>query len=131
VSAADLREKLIETLTPGDYMDGFQSAADRILAIIGEVPVVEITKSTNGPTTCKVTINGVLMFQGSDLSEGIVKAPVCAMCSRERTVGDDDHPMDAYDYNPIQAMTGRPLGWYSGDDGEVCPECMTKTIRGQ
>jgi len=22
-------------------------------------------------------------------------------------------------------------GWYSGDDGEVCPECMTSTMRGQ
>lgn len=56
--------------------------------------------------------------------------PTCAMCKRQRTLGDDEHPMDAYDYNPIQAMTGRPLGWYSGDDGEVCPECMTRTIRG-
>lgn len=50
--------------------------------------------------------------------------PKCSLCGRERTLGD------AYDYNPIQAMTGRPLGWYSGDDGEVCPECMTKTLRG-
>lgn len=39
--------------------------------------------------------------------------------------------MDAYDYNPLQVMTNQPLGWYSGDDGEVCPECMTKMIRGE
>jgi hypothetical protein len=39
--------------------------------------------------------------------------------------------MDSYDYNPLQVITGQPLGWYSGDDGEVCPECMTATIRGQ
>lgn len=57
--------------------------------------------------------------------------PTCSMCQRKRTVGDDGHPMDAYDYNPIQVVTGRPLGWYSGDDGEVCPECMTKIVRGQ
>jgi hypothetical protein len=37
-------------------------------------------------------------------------------------------PMDAYDYNPLQVVTGQPVGWYSGDDGEVCPECMTKTL---
>jgi hypothetical protein len=37
--------------------------------------------------------------------------------------------MDAYDYNPIQVVTGRPFGWYSGDDGEVCPEDMEKMIR--
>jgi len=51
--------------------------------------------------------------------------PKCAMCGRERTF------RDAYDYNPLQVVTGQPLGWYSGDDGEVCPECMTKTIRGE
>lgn len=49
----------------------------------------------------------------------------CSLCRRERTL------RDAYDYNPIQAITGQQLGWYSGDDGEVCPECMTKTLRGQ
>jgi DNA-directed RNA polymerase subunit RPC12/RpoP len=49
----------------------------------------------------------------------------CSMCGRERTLDD------AYDYHPLQAMTGKPLGWYSGDDGEVCPECMTKALRGQ
>lgn len=51
-------------------------------------------------------------------------APTCSLCQRERTLDD------AYDYHPIQAITGKPLGWYSGDDGEVCPECMTKTLRG-
>ena len=39
--------------------------------------------------------------------------------------------MDAYDYNPLQVITRQPLGWYSGDDGELCPECMTKTMRGE
>jgi hypothetical protein len=38
--------------------------------------------------------------------------------------------MDAYDYSPLQAVTGRPLGWYSADDGEVCPEDMERTVRG-
>jgi len=48
------------------------------------------------------------------------------MCGRERTI----HGMDAYDYNPLQVITGQPLGWYSASDGEVCPEDMEKTIRG-
>lgn len=49
----------------------------------------------------------------------------CSLCQRERTIHD------AYDYNPLQALTGKPLGWYSGDTGEeVCPECLTKTILG-
>jgi hypothetical protein len=39
--------------------------------------------------------------------------------------------MDAYDYNPIQVVTGKPLGWYSGDDGEICPEDIAKLIRRQ
>tara|TARA_Y100001973_G_scaffold103735_1_gene171694 strand:+ start:6468 stop:6827 length:360 start_codon:yes stop_codon:yes gene_type:complete len=50
--------------------------------------------------------------------------PKCCMCGRYRTV------QDAYDYNPLQVVTGQPLGWYSGDDGEICPQCMTTTIRG-
>jgi len=50
--------------------------------------------------------------------------PVCGACQRERTI------QDAYDYNPLQVVTGLPLGWYSGDDGEMCPECMTKMLRG-
>ena len=54
-----------------------------------------------------------------------VNIPACVMCQRERTLED------AYDYNPIQAITGKPLGWYSADDGEFCGDCMTRTIRGQ
>lgn len=48
--------------------------------------------------------------------------PRCSICGRERTIAD------AYDYNPLQVITGQPLGWYSGDDGEVCPEDMTKML---
>lgn len=59
-----------------------------------------------------------------------LQGPICTRCQRKRTLGDD-HPMDAYDYSPLQVVTGRPLGWYSGDDGEICPECITKIVRGQ
>ncbi len=55
----------------------------------------------------------------------------CSICQRERTVGTPDHPMDSYDYSALQVITGQPLGWYSGDDGEVCPEDMTKMLRNQ
>lgn len=54
----------------------------------------------------------------------------CGMCRRERTFADPAHPMDSYDYSPMQAVTGQPMGWFSGDSEEVCPECMEKTIRG-
>lgn len=57
--------------------------------------------------------------------------PTCSLCKRDRTLGDPAYPMDAYDYTPMQVLTGQPLGWYSGDDGEVCPECMTKMVRNQ
>lgn len=46
----------------------------------------------------------------------------CQLCQKQRT----DEP----DYHPIQAITGAPLGWYSGDDGELCPDCFTDIIRG-
>ena len=48
----------------------------------------------------------------------------CDLCGRERTKEDQE-------YNPIQVVTDRPIGWYSGKDGEICPEDMTKIIRGQ
>lgn len=51
--------------------------------------------------------------------------PKCDLCQRERRISD------AYDYNPLQVISGQPVGWYSGEDGEVCPECMTKTLSGQ
>ena len=57
--------------------------------------------------------------------------PKCSSCQRDRSIGAGEHPMDAYDYSPLQMITGRPMGWYSGDDGEVCPECMEQTLRSQ
>ena len=54
-----------------------------------------------------------------------MKIPTCGMCNRERTI------QDAYDYHPIQVLTDKPLGWYSGEDGEVCPECMTSLVDNQ
>lgn len=51
--------------------------------------------------------------------------PVCDVCKRERTM------QDAYDYNPLQVVTGQPLGWYSGDDGELCGPCMARIMGGQ
>lgn len=52
------------------------------------------------------------------------KVPVCSLCRRERTIADHT------DYNPAQVIMGAPLGWYSGDDGELCAGCMAKTLRG-
>ena len=57
------------------------------------------------------------------------ETPKCSMCQRERVIGSPIFHMDSYDYNPIQVLTGQAFGWYSGDDGEVCPECMEKTVR--
>ncbi|MEV4902378.1 hypothetical protein AB0K08_13675 [Citricoccus sp. NPDC055426] len=47
----------------------------------------------------------------------------CSSCGQPR-------PADETAYNPMQAITGGPLGWYSGDDGEICSDCMTNIIRG-
>lgn len=48
---------------------------------------------------------------------------VCDSCGRERTADDRD-------YSPLQVVTGAALGWYSDDDGELCPECLTGMLRG-
>ena len=57
--------------------------------------------------------------------EPTFQVQVCVICKRERTRAD------VYDYNPLQVIMGQPLGWYSADDGEICPECMTHTLRTQ
>lgn len=56
------------------------------------------------------------------MSEYEGRVPKCSGCGRERTISDD------YDFNPLQIITGRPLGWYSGDDGEICPACMADVV---
>lgn len=60
-----------------------------------------------------------------------IEVQKCSLCQRERTLGDGEHPMDAYDYSPLQVMTRKPVGWYSGDDGEMCPECFTSMMGGR
>jgi hypothetical protein len=55
----------------------------------------------------------------SELEE-IVVEQVCAECGKVR----DGEP----EYNAIQAITGQPLGWYSGDDGEFCPDDIAKLM---
>lgn len=52
-------------------------------------------------------------------------AIVCAACRRPRTLADD------YDYNPLQLVTGRPLGWFNGDGEQMCGDCLGKTMKGQ
>lgn len=42
----------------------------------------------------------------------------CDSCGKERT----DEP----DYSPMQLLLGNPVGWYSGDDGELCPTDMQR-----
>lgn len=49
--------------------------------------------------------------------------PVCieAGCGVEKT---DGHGA----YSPIQVIMGQPLGWYSGDDGEICPKHIAEMM---
>ena len=51
------------------------------------------------------------------------KTPTCVDCGRVRT------PDDA-DYSPVQVVFGVALGWYSGDDGEMCGACMAAVMKG-
>lgn len=61
-----------------------------------------------------------------DATGSAATGPVCSLCRRQRGLTG----MDPVDYSSLQVMTGQPVGWYSGDDGEMCPECMTKSLRG-
>lgn len=49
----------------------------------------------------------------------------CDSCGRERK---PDEPS----YSPLTLFTGQGLtdpGWYSGDDGELCGDCMGRMFR--
>lgn len=54
-----------------------------------------------------------------------LKPAVCSMCRRERG------PMDTLDYSFMQVINSGEVGWYTGDEGEVCQECMVKILTGQ
>lgn len=49
------------------------------------------------------------------------EAVKCEQCGRERRAED-------LDYNPMQAIFGGSLGWYSGDDGEMCGTCLQELM---
>ena len=53
-----------------------------------------------------------------DLPEPSSPSHQCGRCGRFRT------PEDVQDYSFMQVLYGNPVGWYSDDDGEMCPECM-------
>lgn len=44
----------------------------------------------------------------------------CVDCGKVRT--------DEVDYNPVQVLFQKPLGWYSAPDGEFCPDCLTEIV---
>lgn len=52
-------------------------------------------------------------------------APTCSSCGRARTAEE------VLDYSPLQLLFGQPLGWYSGSDGELCPDCFASIMSGQ
>lgn len=56
----------------------------------------------------------------SDELEEIVVEQICGDCGKVRT----NEP----DYSGAQVILGQPLGWYSADDGEICPDDMVKTM---
>jgi hypothetical protein len=52
----------------------------------------------------------------------VVVSVQCLRCGRFRKPGE-------VDYNPLQVIAGqRSLGWYSGDDGEICGACMSSLM---
>ena len=60
-----------------------------------------------------------------DPNAATVAGIVCAHCGLERTLADD------YDYTPLQLFTGRPLGWFNGDNEQMCGDCLGKSMRGE
>lgn len=92
----------------------------------------------SGETLARVHGDQLLKSVSREMRDHLVNHPVadwlvrlsakegvtCSLCRRPRT------PLDTLDYDPVQVITGAPLGWSSDDDGEVCSHCMEKMIRG-
>lgn len=58
-------------------------------------------------------------FAPPEVSETVTQI-ICSQCKKVRTTEPD--------YTPVQPVMGQPLGWYSGDDGEICPDDMVKLM---
>ena len=48
------------------------------------------------------------------------EATTCSDCGKTRTIEPD--------YSPIQPIMGKPMGWYSDSDTELCPDCIVKMM---
>jgi hypothetical protein len=106
---------------PGDQY--LQEVRERLADAMG-IPVEAITPTHTSNPHLVAAAHGASMQAAID---GVIPAAaiVCGTCGRERGISDD------YVYNPLQLVTGRPLGWYSNDDGEFCGECLAAMMGGQ
>jgi hypothetical protein len=55
-------------------------------------------------------------------TEPAAEAVTCDDCGKVRTTEPD--------YNPFALLVRGEVGWYSGNDGELCPPCIAGMIAG-
>jgi hypothetical protein len=103
--------------------DYIQEVRERLADSMG-LPVEAITPTEGSNPHLIAAAQGASMQRAVDAVIPSA-AIVCGNCGRERGISDD------YEYNPLQLVTGRPLGWYSNDDGEFCGGCLAAMMRGQ
>jgi hypothetical protein len=107
-----------------DPSDQYLQEVRQRLADAMELPVEAITPTEGSNPHLVAAAQGASMQRVID---GLMPptSTVCGSCGRERGISDD------YEYSPLQLVTGRPLGWYSNDDGEFCGECLAAMMKGQ
>jgi hypothetical protein len=107
-----------------DPFDRYLQTLRKQVAAATGIPVEAITPTEGSNPHDVAAAQGASMQRAVD---AVIPSPaiVCGNCGRERSISDD------YEYNPLQLVTGRPLGWYSNDDGEFCGECLAAMMKGQ
>jgi hypothetical protein len=114
-----------DTITPEpDPVDRYLQTLRKQVAAATGIPVEAITPTEGSNPHDVASAERASMQHALDI---IAPDPgiACQNCGRERTLADD------YDYNPLQLVTGRRLGWFSGDGEQVCGECLAAMMRGQ
>lgn len=56
--------------------------------------------------------------------------PECEVCGEQKPEGASEYnPLALLVVNPVDNLGGNNPGWYSGDDGELCGDCMLTIFR--
>lgn len=90
-------------------------------AALGGVHLDQMTRRMEGDVRDHLRTHPGEDWAQSYATLGRQDAPECQLCGAKRSPGTPD-------YDPVALITAGRIGWYSGDDGEMCPTCMAEAM---